>query len=184
MRRFLKPSKWHGLKNEASIITTTPLPLENEQATRQLAVAIAEILKPQDCLCLSGTLGAGKTTFMRHLIHALGYEGHVISPTFMLVQDYSVRLPKPESETTTSLYHLDLYRIEHPDELEEVGLNDMLSNGIVCIEWPEIAADWLPNDAITLTIESNKEHRQAQLMCPARQDELERAQQIFYGKIT
>lgn len=117
--------------------------------THNLAKIIASSLKPRDCLTLTGTLGAGKTTFMQYVLKELGYEGKVTSPTFVLVQEYPVYLPDNQA---TILYHMDAYRLEQASECHEIGLPEMLNSGILCIEWPEICADWLPKDRINLTI--------------------------------
>ncbi len=152
--------------------------LQSEDDTKKLAQAIAAVLRPRDCLTLTGTLGAGKTTLMRHLIHALGHEGDVISPTFMLVQEYPVTLPSGEA---IRLHHMDAYRIEEASECEEIGIIDMLETGILCVEWPEICTDWLPKDPLTLTLKLTDEHRQARISSPGRDAEIETIGKLFHG---
>jgi tRNA threonylcarbamoyladenosine biosynthesis protein TsaE len=101
------------------------------EATEAFGRSLAPLLRPGDVLALHGALGAGKTTLARGILRGLGHEGDVPSPTFAIVQPYdppAVRLP---------VAHVDLYRIEHPEELEELGLGDMLANGALLIEWPE-----------------------------------------------
>jgi len=86
---------------------------------------------------LEGDLGAGKTTFARGLIQALGYQGRVKSPTYGLLEQY-------ETETANIL-HMDLYRIAEPGELEFLGLADLLNNqSILLIEWPDKGGNWIP----------------------------------------
>ena len=143
----------------------SPLPLPTEPHTKALAQAIAAVLRPVDCLTLSGTLGAGKTTFMRYLLQALGHEGAVVSPSFMLVQAYDLSIG--------TLYHMDAYRIEDASECEEVGLGEMLEQGIVCIEWPEICADWLPKDALNLKIDLENNERSVALSGHHREQAIE-----------
>ena len=116
---------------------------------------------------------------MRHLIHSLGYTGAVISPTFMLVQEYPVTLPNGGN---VPLHHMDAYRIEDTSECEEIGITDMLQSGILCLEWPEICADWLPKDALALTLELTDKHRQARIISPTRQDELETIEKAFHAR--
>lgn len=107
--------------------------LPDEAATAAFAARLAARLQPGDVVLLSGGLGAGKTALARGLIRALGHAGDVPSPTFTLVQTYdapTVRLP---------VWHADLYRLEVPDEVEELGLDEGLAEGALVIEWPERA---------------------------------------------
>lgn len=86
---------------------------------------------------LQGDLGAGKTSFARALIHALGYKGRVKSPTYGLLEQYEV--------ASLQVLHMDLYRINDPGELEFLGLEDLLDDKtILLIEWPDKGGDWLP----------------------------------------
>lgn len=109
-----------------------------------VAGRLALMLKSGDVVALSGPLGAGKTTFARALIAALGGATEVPSPTFALMQRYE--LPH------LTLTHCDFYRLE-PGELDELGLDDALSEGAVIVEWPERAASWLPEDRLDVAIE-------------------------------
>ena len=86
---------------------------------------------------LEGDLGAGKTTFARGLIQALGYQGRVKSPTYGLLEQYQAN--------TVNILHMDLYRIAEPGELEFLGLADLLNNqSILLIEWPDKGGNWIP----------------------------------------
>jgi tRNA threonylcarbamoyladenosine biosynthesis protein TsaE len=105
--------------------------LDDAEATEAFGRSLAPLIRPGDVVALFGTLGAGKTTLARGLLHGLGHDGDVASPTFPIVQAYDppdVRLP---------VWHVDLYRIEDPSELEELGLDDALTDGALLIEWPE-----------------------------------------------
>jgi tRNA threonylcarbamoyl adenosine modification protein YjeE len=133
-----KPSKF-----EASFVA------RDLARTSALAARIASGLERGDAVTLSGDLGAGKTTLARAILRALGVAGAVPSPTFTLVQRYETsRLP---------VSHYDLYRIEQPSELDELGLDEALAEGAVLIEWPERAADRLPPDALQIEIEISGE---------------------------
>ena len=109
-----------------------------------LASRLALLLKAGDVIALSGPLGAGKTTFARALITRLGSEGEVPSPTFALMQRYET--PR------LTLTHCDFYRLE-PSELDELGLDDAVSEGAVIVEWPERAASWLPSDRLDVAMD-------------------------------
>ncbi len=86
---------------------------------------------------LEGDLGAGKTTFARGLIHALGYKGRVKSPTYGLLEHYQLE--------SLQVLHMDLYRISNPGELEFLGVEDLLDDRtILLIEWPDKGGLWLP----------------------------------------
>jgi len=119
--------------------------LPDEAATAALGQRLAHLLKGGDVVALSGGLGSGKTTFVRYLLAALGHEGEVPSPSFAIVQPYEhMMLP---------VWHADLYRIEHPSELAEIGLDSIGDDTVLLVEWPERAgpAEW--PDALRLTLE-------------------------------
>jgi tRNA threonylcarbamoyladenosine biosynthesis protein TsaE len=122
----------------------TGMAVADEAAMAALAVALADQLRPGDTIALSGDLGAGKTTFARALIAALGWPGEVPSPTYTLVQSYDppdVRVP---------VWHVDLYRLAGPDDVDALGLFE--TDAALVIEWPERLADRLPADALRLTL--------------------------------
>jgi tRNA threonylcarbamoyladenosine biosynthesis protein TsaE len=118
--------------------------LADEAATARLAGSLAVILRHGDIIALSGDLGAGKTSFARALITALGWHGEVPSPTYTLVQNYDlpdVRVP---------VWHVDLYRLDSPDDADALGLFE--TDAALIIEWPERLGDRLPPEALRLTI--------------------------------
>lgn len=110
-----------------------------------LAAAFAECLTAGDVLLLIGDIGAGKTHFARSLIQAkLGYAEDVPSPTFTLVQTYET--------ADAEIWHTDLYRLTHPDEVVELGLTEAFETGICLVEWPDRLADLTPQNALTLEL--------------------------------
>ena len=105
--------------------------LQDEEATARHGRALAAALRPGDVVTMSGPLGVGKTALARAILKAAGHTGEVPSPTFAIVQPYD-ELPLP-------VWHCDLYRLEHPSDLDELGLDEALVEGALLIEWPERA---------------------------------------------
>ncbi len=118
--------------------------LRSAEETEALGRSIAALLAAGDVVALFGDLGAGKTTLSRGLLLGLGFEGDVSSPTFPIVQVYD-ELPLP-------LWHVDLYRIEDPEEVEELGLDDARAEAALIIEWPERLGANLWQDALQLRL--------------------------------
>jgi len=107
--------------------------LPDLSAVDALGARVAQKLRAGDVVALHGDLGAGKTTLARAIIKACGYEGEVPSPTFTIIETYDppiVRLP---------LVHADFYRLENPQEVEEIGLDDYRVGAVLLAEWPENA---------------------------------------------
>lgn len=120
---------------------------ENKQQMPEIARQIAVSINAPHCIYLYGSLGAGKTTLAKGIINTLGYEGAVTSPTYNLIQEYSVE--------GATLYHMDLYRLEDESELEYLALADLWNeHSIFIIEWPENGQGYLP--ACDLKIELSK----------------------------
>ena len=122
------------------------LPLTGESATRRIGAALAALLRAGDAVLLEGPLGAGKTTFARALLRAACHEPglEVPSPTYTLRQDY-------ESLHGT-LAHFDLWRLDGPAALDELGWHDAL-RGIVLVEWPDRLGDARPRGALTVSFD-------------------------------
>ncbi|WP_194097638.1 tRNA (adenosine(37)-N6)-threonylcarbamoyltransferase complex ATPase subunit type 1 TsaE [Marivivens aquimaris] len=130
--------------------TTRTITLPSETDTAALAQRFAPMLSAGDVLLLEGDIGAGKTAFSRALIRArLGYDEDVPSPTFTLVQTY---------EDEVDIWHCDLYRLTHPDEAVELGLEEAFEEAICLIEWPDRLADLAPKTALTLQFKASDEH--------------------------
>jgi tRNA threonylcarbamoyladenosine biosynthesis protein TsaE len=102
----------------------------SETETAAVGRDLAQSLRPGDTVLLHGELGAGKTAFVRGLAEGLGVPpGDVSSPTFTLIQEYrGGRLP---------LFHVDLYRLDDPREIDDLGLEEIAAGGVVAIEWAE-----------------------------------------------
>jgi len=120
--------------------------LADADATEGFGRALAARLRAGDVIALFGALGAGKTTLCRGILRGLGHEGDVASPTFPIVQTYA------PPDTRVPVWHVDLYRIEHAGELEELGLDEAWGEAAMLIEWPEILPRLWP-DALRLTLE-------------------------------
>lgn len=121
------------------------LGLADSVATERAGAVLAGVLPQQDLiLYLKGDLGAGKTTLVRGLLRALGHEGRVPSPTYTLVEPYTLG--------RRELKHLDLYRIADPEELAFLGIRDM--GGILLIEWPERGDQFLPPPDLVCRLET------------------------------
>ena len=128
-----------------TVSTTFSLALSNETATAYLMADLALLIGPGDVITLSGDLGAGKTAAARAMIQYLADDAvEVPSPTFTLAQAYDLP-PFP-------LIHADLYRINDPAELEEIGLSPLPEGTVALIEWPERAAGALPKDRIDIAL--------------------------------
>ena len=125
--------------------------LPDEAATARAGAALAELLRPGDVVTLAGSLGVGKTTLVRSLLHALGHSGEVPSPTFAIVQPYE--------DLDPPVWHVALYRIEHFHEIDELGL-DAAADAILLVEWPERAGKDAWPEALALSLEFGEDgHR-------------------------
>jgi len=130
--------------------------LNQEADTARLGSAIARELRPHEAVCLSGPLGAGKSTLARGLIRALaGAEIEAPSPTFMLVQSYETR--------SFPVAHFDLYRLASADEAFELGLDEALDVGAAVVEWAEKLGHHLPADRLDVELRFDGEARRARL---------------------
>ena len=137
--------------------------LPNLAATQRFGELLSEHLKAGDVIALSGALGAGKSALARAIIQAVDpTEDDVPSPTFTLVQTYD---SAATDGTALPVYHFDLYRLDHPDDAYELGIEDAFADGICLIEWPDKLGDALdylattPPVRITLTQQDNDTRR-------------------------
>jgi tRNA threonylcarbamoyladenosine biosynthesis protein TsaE len=116
-------------------------------ATEAVGARLADVAEMGDVILLSGDLGAGKTSLARGFLAALGLEGEAPSPSFAIVQPYAppeVRMP---------VLHVDLYRIDDPAEIEELGLDEARYDSVLLIEWPERAGEGRWPEALRLSLE-------------------------------
>lgn len=114
------------------------------EETYALGKKLGEEAKPGAVYCLSGDLGVGKTVFTKGFAVGLGVTDTVNSPTFTIVQEYKGRFP---------FYHFDVYRIEEPEEMEEIGYEDYFyGDGACMIEWAELIEELIPADAVKVCI--------------------------------
>jgi len=119
--------------------------------TMKIGENIANSLTAGAVIVLTGPLGCGKTVFVKGIAHGLHINDEITSPSFTIVSSYS---------GDRQLFHIDLYRINHPKEFEELGLEEILyshlySNAVIVIEWGEKAADILPREKITINFMIN-----------------------------
>jgi tRNA threonylcarbamoyladenosine biosynthesis protein TsaE len=125
-----------------------------EEETRSLGERLGRILRKGDVLLLSGDLGTGKTCLTQGIGRGLDCDTPVNSPSFVLMNEYDGR---------ETLFHVDLYRIEDVEELDELGLWDYAERGVLVIEWPERGAELLPGDGLVIELRYGDRDRQRRL---------------------
>jgi len=126
--------------------------LKSFEEMEVFAATIAQLVTAPCYIALQGDLGAGKTTFARGFLQALGYKGNVKSPTYTILEPYQI--------DSLTVNHFDLYRMSDPDELELIGAHEMFSeNCINLIEWPEQGEGWLPTMDLWIEITHLKQGR-------------------------
>jgi tRNA threonylcarbamoyladenosine biosynthesis protein TsaE len=118
--------------------------LKSEEETAAAGAMIARVARAGDVITLAGPLGVGKTALARGFLAALGHEGEVPSPSFAIVQPYE--------DVDPQVWHVDLYRIEDPSEIDELGL-DAATDAVLLVEWPERAGSNAWPDALNLSLE-------------------------------
>lgn len=130
--------------------------LKDESQTEAIGQKIAQIIHPGLVIYLQGQLGAGKTALARSLIRALGHQGKVKSPTYALVELYTI--------SRLNLYHFDLYRFDNPEEWLDAGFAEYVKPDTIClIEWPEKGGALIPQPDLTISLEISGEGRQIEI---------------------
>ena len=138
------------IKNELKITTSSP------EETREFGTRIGELSQPGDVILLVGELGAGKTCLTQGIAWGLGIADYALSPSFVIMRELYGKLP---------LYHLDLYRLENPEEIIDLGLDDYLyGNGVCVVEWADRGLEILPPENILIKITSAGDRRDFQLI--------------------
>lgn len=127
---------------------TTVFETYTPEETMKIGKTLGENARPGEIYALNGDLGVGKTVFTKGFALGLGVTEDVVSPTFTILQEYQ--------EGRIPLYHFDVYRIDDPDEMYEVGLEDYLyGDGATLVEWAELIADLMPKHTRQVTIEKD-----------------------------
>ncbi len=136
---------------------TLSLQLQDEAATKRLGTLLAPQLVPGMRIYLRGELGAGKTTLVRALLHARGHKGRVKSPSYALVEPYTI--------SRLYLYHFDFYRFHDPNEWTDSGFRELFASRAVClVEWPEKAGGLLPQPDLDIHLAAWGKGRRAVLI--------------------
>ncbi len=124
--------------------------------THELAAAIASVVQTRDLVLLVGEMGAGKTTFTQGFGKALGIEEPITSPTFVLLRSY---------KGSMAMHHVDIYRLEHLQEVIDLGLMELLDEGgVALVEWGDLATPVLPRDFLELRLSVDSEDDEARLI--------------------
>jgi tRNA threonylcarbamoyladenosine biosynthesis protein TsaE len=124
----------------------------SEEETRKIAGDLAKKLESGDVITLRGDLGSGKTHFVKGIAETFGIDPDTVqSPTFTIIHEY-------RSGDALPVFHFDCYRLKHPEELLDIGIEHYLDEpGICCIEWPELAEPYLPDTVIAVQMEHQKD---------------------------
>ena len=136
--------------------------LPDEAATERLGAALARRLRPRDVVALQGGLGVGKTTLARAILRAASGDPALIvpSPTFTLVEIYDTPMGV--------FWHFDLYRLEEPEQVFELGWEEARADGMALVEWAERLGTLLPRERLTVTLAMEGDGRRADLQGDAR----------------
>ena len=119
------------------------------EQTQKVGSYLGKLTNVGDSIFLVGNLGAGKTCFTQGFAWGTGFDGYASSPSFVLVREYDGRL---------KVYHIDFYRLDNTEEIPELGIDDMMEEGVCVIEWADKALDQLPQEHLLITFEHVSEN--------------------------
>ena len=140
---------YHAENGNSTVHQKQRIKSHSAEQTIELGADLGKRLHRGDVVALHGPLGAGKTTLVKGIARSLQIQDPVTSPSFTLIAEYDGVL----ESTPIVLYHVDLYRIGHPQEIEDLGLEEIMNgSGICVIEWAEKASDFLPESAVQVEI--------------------------------
>ena len=133
---------------------TTILTINSLDEITEVAREFLSLMDGKKLFAFYGTMGAGKTTFIKALCEVLGVTDNVTSPTFAIVNEY-------ETERGDVIYHFDFYRLKNLQEVRDIGFDDYLDSGNVCLmEWPEMVEELLPDEVVKIRIEEQAGKRE------------------------
>jgi len=135
--------------------------------TQRLGMRLGELLRGGELILLNGQLGTGKTTFTQGLAQGMGISGNVNSPTFTLLKEYVSQVKSPRGNVSRpglALYHFDLYRLDNPDEIIDLGFEEYFtSDGVCVVEWAEKADLYWPTDHLDIRLKMLSETKRGLL---------------------
>ena len=134
-----------GALLQSEMIESLSLSSHSPEETQRIGIQLGKLARAGDVFLLSGKLGAGKTCLAQGIAWGLGFEEYVSSPSFVVVREYRGSLP---------MYHIDLYRLDQPDEILELGLDDYFyDEGVCVVEWIERGTMALPGEHMLIRME-------------------------------
>jgi len=142
----------------ALMVKTLEITTHSAEETQQVGRVLGQLAQAGDLILLSGDLGAGKTTLTQGIAWGLGVEEYAHSPTFILAHEYHGRV---------TLHHLDLYRIDDPREVEELGIDEFLTDSVCVVEWAEKAIDLFPEEHLLVELTELSEESRSLRLSPA-----------------
>jgi tRNA threonylcarbamoyladenosine biosynthesis protein TsaE len=151
---------------------TLEITTHSAEATQDIGRALGALTQAGDLILLNGTLGAGKTTLTQGIAWGLGVEEYAHSPTFILVHEYHGRV---------KLHHLDLYRIDDPREVEELGIDEFLTDSACVVEWAEKAIDLFPEEHLLVELTELSEGNRSLRLTPTGERYVRLVEEIARG---
>jgi tRNA threonylcarbamoyladenosine biosynthesis protein TsaE len=162
-------------RNKAKALNCLELTSHSPEQTQRLGVRIGELALPGDIFLLVGSLGTGKTCLTQGIAWGLNIKEYALSPSFVIIRELYGRLP---------LYHIDLYRLDHIEEIAELGLDDYLyGNGVCVVEWAEKGLSILPAEHLMIKISYLSDTERNLQLKPSSQRYLEILAQLKYPSL-